>query len=249
MSVVGGGGNGSIFLTHLCRIHQAWTRLGGAPFKITVHDPDRVSPANLARQVFCEADIGQPKAEVLALRMRAFYGIPVEHHVGRFHANPAYGTVDDLIVGCVDNLDARRTIADLTKARTVHRRQWGETRKSKFAGAYWLDLGNENNTGQVILGGHGLPNFFDVFPKAKRAKDPADVPSCSMAEALEKQDLFINSIVATHAGQLLWTMMRHGQLSHHGYFINLKTGRTAPIEVPAPPPPRPEQLLVNNLAK
>jgi molybdopterin/thiamine biosynthesis adenylyltransferase len=36
-----------------------------------------VSEANLARQCFCEADIGQPKALVLAQRLRAFYSVPV----------------------------------------------------------------------------------------------------------------------------------------------------------------------------
>jgi hypothetical protein len=52
-----------------------------------------------------------------------------------------------------------------------------------------------------------------------------------MAEALEKQDLFINSSVATLAGQLLWTLMRRGRIEHHGYFVNLGTGKTMPLPV------------------
>ena len=226
MVVVGAGGNGSIFLSHLCRIHQAWTRLGGEPFAIDIYDPDTVTEANLARQVFCEADLGCNKALVLAQRMRGFYGIEVEGHDAKFDA---YSIRPSVIVGCVDNLNARRKMAQASEPRT--RNQWGQAVEE--AGTYWLDLGNGSSSGQVILGGHGLPTFFDVFPGQRRAKDRKDTPSCSMAEALEKQDLFINSTVATLAGQLLWQLMRRGGLNHHGYFVNLANGRVLPLEVPA----------------
>ena len=225
--MVGAGGNGSIFLSHLCRIHQAWTRLGGEPFAIDIFDPDTVTEANLARQVFCEADLGCNKALVLAQRMRGFYGIEVEGHDAKFDA---YSIRPSVIVGCVDNLNARRKIAQASAPRT--RKQWDRERP----GIYWLDLGNGAASGQVILGGHGLPTFFDVFPGQLKAKDRKDTPSCSMAEALEKQDLFINSTVATLAGQLLWQLMRRGGLNHHGYFVNLANGRVLPLEVPTTTP-------------
>lgn len=228
MFVVGAGGNGSIFLSHLCRIHQAWTRLGGNAFEIRIYDPDTVTEANLARQVFCESDLGCNKALVLAQRMRGFYDIPVKGYAEKF---TTYGINPDLIVGCVDNLNARRTMAVASGPRIRH--QWGEDREEP--GCYWLDLGNGASSGQVILGGHGLPNFFDVFPGQRKAKDRKDIPSCSMAEALEKQDLFINSTVATLAGQLLWQLMRRGGLNHHGYFVNLANGRVLPLEVPTTP--------------
>lgn len=46
----------------------------------------------------------------------------------------------DVIIGCTDSLDARRVMKG-------------------FKGSYWLDMGNTMDSGQVILGGHGLPNF------------------------------------------------------------------------------------------
>lgn len=214
MAVVGAGGSGSIFLSHLCRIWQAWTTLGGNAFDIQVYDPDDVSEANLGRQCFCAADVGQPKAQVLAMRMRAFFGIPITGRVSYAPVNLGAS----LVVGCVDNLGGRLAM-----------------RKSMTKGnGYWLDLGNTADSGQVVLGGHGLPDFFDVFPNQRRAKDRKDLPSCSMAEALEKQDLFINSTVATLAGQLLWQLMRRGGINHHGYFVNLASGRVLPLEVTAP---------------
>jgi len=184
------------------------------PFSIKLWDPDMVSESNLARQVFCEADVGMPKALVLAHRMQAFYGIPVGHEVAKFTRQYSHGAV---IVGCTDSLDARRkmhSVSSLIKS-----------------GCYWLDLGNTMDSGQVILGGHGLPDFFDIFPKMKKAKDPKDLPSFSIAESLSKQDLFINSTVATLAGQLLWTLMRSGRLTHHGFFINLERGNVRPLPV------------------
>ena len=218
--VVGAGGNGSIFMSHLCRIRQAWTKLGGEPFAVELWDDDTVSEANLARQCFCEADIGLPKAIVLAQRLRAFYGVPVAPVVSRIGKgnsqwfNPKVGEV---IVGCVDNLDARRVISG--------------PRLKASATRYWLDLGNADTYGQVILGGHGLKDFFDLNPELLTAKDPKDVPSCSMAESLSRQDLFINSTIATLAGQLLWQLMRKGRLSHHGYIVNLSSGTTLPLPV------------------
>ncbi len=231
--VVGAGGSGSIFVSHLCRIWQAWTRLGGNPFEITLVDPDAVAEANLARQCFCEADIGQPKALVLAQRMRAFYGIPVQAQVGKFtgswwsiHRRPS------LLVGCVDTLAARRTIAGAI-SHTVQRRQWGEDLPPTRIDTYWLDLGNSASAGQVVLGGHGLPTVLDLYPQMTRSRDRATEPSCSMAEALARQDLFINSTLANLAGHLLWHLLRHGGLNHHGYVANLTAGTTLPIPVPA----------------
>ena len=216
--VVGAGGNGSIFMSHLCRIWQAWTKLGGAPFAIELWDDDTVSEANLARQCFCEADIGLPKAIVLAQRLRSFYGVPVVPVVQR--AGPGSylsGATGDVMVGCVDNLATRRAMSG--------------PRSPAHNSRYWLDLGNGNDFGQVILGGHGLKDFFDIYPEQWAAKDPKDAPSCSLAAALVKQDLFINSTVATLAGQLLWQLLRKGRLTHHGYIINLATGTTLPLPV------------------
>lgn len=235
IDVVGCGGNGSIFATHLCRIHQAWTALGGEPFKIVLWDPDVVTEANLARQVFCAQDLGSPKAMVLASRMSTFFGInSIEWKTKKFVCGSTlYGPYEsDVMVGCVDNLEARRTFAKFIQPATHTQHQWGEDHERKTSGCYWLDLGNTDHSGQVVLGGHGLPTLFDVLPQLRKAKDPKNLPSCSMAESLSRQDLFINSTVATLAANLLWQLMRHGRIEHHGYFINLQSGRVAPIPVP-----------------
>ncbi len=56
-------------------------------------------------------------------------------------------------------------------------------------------------------------------------------PSCSLAEALHQQDLFVNSILAQHGIHLLWVMLRNGMTRHRGVFVNLETLIVNPIPV------------------
>ena len=237
--VVGCGGNGSIFVNHLCRIQQACVALGGTGFEIVLYDDDVVTPANLVRQCFCEDDLGAFKAEVLAQRLTSFYGCnatPVAtkfSHIPERSRGPFSGHDDDqpgatVLVGCVDNVPTRRVLAKNTAVE-----RWSSTGPEARKAAYWLDLGNAATTGQVILGGSGLPNVFDLLPQMTRIREKEDTPSCSAAEALAKQDLFINSTLATFAGQLLWKLIRKGQLHHHGFFINLERGQVVPVPVKA----------------
>lgn len=231
--LIGAGGNGSALLSHLARIHTALVKGGFHPhgLHVTVIDPDTVSEANLGRQAFSPSDLGQPKAEVLVQRINHFYGVRWDASVCKFNTNTAYHTVT-LVCSCVDTTKARRTIHS-----TI--RRWR---------CYWLDLGNGPDFGQAILGetegefmGKGLggranrlPHLFDRLPAMREVKDKDTGPSCSLAEALEKQDLFINTTLANHAAQMVWTLFRHRVLRHHGVFVNLRTGRVAPLEIPQP---------------
>lgn len=56
-------------------------------------------------------------------------------------------------------------------------------------------------------------------------------PSCSLAEALEKQDLFINSILAQAGCGLLWKMIREGRTFYRGIYLNLDTMRMTAVPV------------------
>jgi hypothetical protein len=58
-----------------------------------------------------------------------------------------------------------------------------------------------------------------------------NTPSCSLAEALTKQDLFINSALANVGASLLWQLFREGMLFNRGFFLNLKEFRTQPLKV------------------
>jgi len=112
---------------------------------------------------------------------------------------------------------------------------------------YYMDFGNSRETGQVILSTIGkvaqpnskqyrtieqMPMVIDEFGELLQASEAGDnTPSCSLAEALTKQDLFINSALANIGASLLWQLFREGMLFNRGFFLNLKDFRTQPLKV------------------
>ena len=228
--VVGCGGNGSQILTGLARLHYAITALGHPGLLVTAWDPDEVSRANVGRQLFSPSDVGHNKAAVLVNRLNAFFGLAWRAAPTKWRWRYEPNAWPDIVISCVDSAAARREI--------------GAALHHKPDVYYWLDLGNRADDGQVVLGcpiwneEHGqrhperLPTVLELFPELlnKRLKEDT-APSCSLAEALERQHLFVNQSVVTPALQILWQLFRFGVITWHGAFVNLKTGRTAPLPV------------------
>jgi len=233
VALVGCGGVGSQVLTGLARLHTAMLSLGHpGGLEVTAYDSDTVSEANVGRQLFSMADVGMNKAVLLIHRLNIFFGLNWTAKACRFpeQAPPSY-SAPHIIISCVDTKAARREIAGYFM---------------KSASFYWLDTGNNLADGQVILGqsGYGnrrrkngtsliLPCVTDLYPELLDDSIPEkdDGPSCSLAEALERQDLFIGQSIATFALQLLWTLFRNGGVDHHGYFINLTAGKVLPMPI------------------
>ena len=69
------------------------------------------------------------------------------------------------------------------------------------------------------------------FDLAIGAEDKDNLPSCSLAEALEKQSLYINTTVSDFAANLLWMLFTDGVLETQGAFINLKRMMVTPLRV------------------
>ena len=233
--MIGAGGTGSFMLTGLAQLHLAMLALGHPHgLHVIVIDNDEVSAANVARQMFYFSDIGQSKAAVLVNRLNLTFGT-------QWEAQHALLTEDsylnaDIVIGCVDNRKARKAI--LVSAERYAKRQ------GKYGSVYWLDIGNRLNDGQIIFGEIGnshhegelrLPNAADLFPEIidESLEGSDDTPSCSLAEALEKQSLFINRGVSLYALNLLSEFFRHGQVDYHGVFVNLKSARTSPLAIDA----------------
>ena len=53
---------------------------------------------------------------------------------------------------------------------------------------------------------------------------------CSNALSLP-DSLFINDTMANAACTLLWELFRYGQLTHHGQFVNIRSGRVTPLAI------------------
>lgn len=75
-----------------------------------------------------------------------------------------------------------------------------------------------------------LPFITEEFAELLRQSENGNgIPSCSVAEALEKQDLYINSALAQIGMSLLWSLFRQGMTAHRGFFLNLGEFRSQPI--------------------
>jgi PRTRC genetic system ThiF family protein len=226
VDLIGCGGNGSQMLTGLARLHVALRALGHPGLQVMAWDPDAVSRSNIGRQLFSPADVGANKAEVLVNRINLFYGLDWTAQPARWRKHHVPG----IVISCVDTVAARRQIAGSVEGiQHIY---------------YWMDLGNRAQDGQVVLGcpvwdkehrdhyPERLPTVMELFPELATGRVREDTaPSCSLAEALERQHLFINQAVVTSALQILWTLFRFGGIDWHGAFINLATGRTAPLPV------------------
>jgi len=55
--------------------------------------------------------------------------------------------------------------------------------------------------------------------------------SCSAIEALDRQEAFVNAVLAQHALALLARLFRYGQISYHGGFVDIATSRSVPLAV------------------
>jgi PRTRC genetic system ThiF family protein len=214
-------------------LHQAM-RVWGHQYglEVTLIDCDTVSDTNCVRQPFSYSDIGQNKATVLMNRINLFWGTswraePVCFNSGTIQAD--YQRMPDLVIGCVDTRAARSLIE-----RAVT--------KSSAMVVYWLDLGNNASSGQFVLGqplnkrnrhkANRLRTVSELYPEivdTLGGEDP--LPSCSAAEALERQEPFINQTLAASALAMLARLFRYGTLRHHGGFLNTSTGQTTALPV------------------
>jgi PRTRC genetic system ThiF family protein len=219
--LVGAGGNGSFMLSNLARINYALRALGKKGLYVTVRDHDTVSDNNVGRQLFSPSDIGKFKAKVLVDRVNRTYGTTWEYNTTK--VTPKSTLQANIIITAVDNVETRRNASQIFLNSN---KNYNEVYRS----LYWLDMGNGKDFGQIILtDGKKVPGLFDMFPDLKDTKQ--DGPSCSMQQALRKQDLFINSTVTQFAGKLLFDLLTKKKIDYHGAFINLKTLDLKPLKL------------------
>ena len=216
--VVGCGGNGSAIAAGLPYLHQALLAYGHPEgLQVTLLDADVISPTNCVRQPFSRSEVGLYKSVVLANRMNLFWGLDWQGIPQQLSGRQRLEGVD-IVIGCVDTRAARAAIQECTEGRSEV--------------DYWLDLGNNADSGQFVLGEPlnqrnrrsklRLRTICELFPETIQSELDGDgVPSCSAAEALERQEPFVNPTLANHALALLTRLFRYGSISYHGAFVSL----------------------------
>lgn len=233
VTLVGAGGTGSQVLNGLAKIDHSLRQLGMAGLHITVYDDDIVSEANIGRQHFGMADVGQYKCAVLISRLNGYFGLDWTAKPVRFPQQGVTPTfvAPRMLISCVDTAKARIEIGQQLAKDRMH--------------SYWLDFGNSKTSGQIILGTtqtidqplseHAttaiLPTVLDLFPDINEADEKDDTPSCSLREALTKQDLFTNSMLADLGCNLLWKFLNNAHIERHGFFMDVEQGITSPLMI------------------
>ena len=223
--LVGCGGTGSWLAPTVARTARLLVETRRRDARVFFVDPDRVESKNVYRQNFCDAEVGQNKALTLGYRFGMAWGVPVtavqEQFVKIMTDN--YLTI---VIGCVDNAAARRSIQEAVSGRRI----------------WWLDCGNAKANGQVLLGCGAtcpndpfeLPGFCSWLPmptiRHPELLEPlpdenanAAPMSCAEMALVDSQGLAINQAVATIAGDYLLRMLLTQDLRRWATYINLES--------------------------
>lgn len=245
VNVIGAGGTGSKFMTALMEINHSLLELDHPGLEVHLWDGDIITPANIGRQRFAESENGLFKSQAIINRLNRWAGTNWKAISKKFQRDengeiPNHAGAS-IYVSCTDTVASRFEILEIIQELSE---KYGYHRDK---GKYWLDLGNTQYTGQAILSTIGkieqpkskkfkpfdtLPSVIEEYGKTMVASEIHDnTPSCSMAEALLKQDLFINSTIAQMGASLLWNLLKTGMTENRGFFLNLQNFKTQPIPV------------------
>jgi len=228
--LIGCGGTGSWLAPSLVRLARLVSDVS-----VTFVDPDTVNDVNIPRQNFCNAEVGRYKAETLAQRYSAAWGVEIGFHAQRFTAALLKRSFRDItiLIGCVDNAAARKSIASALSNNT-----------------WWLDSGNSSDHGQVLLGStSNKATLKKAFPQPKicnalpsPALQSPDLLtarpiitnvklSCAELQAASAQSLAINQRMAAEVSDYLMRMIVGPGLRRFATTIDLVTGtaRSRPI--------------------
>ena len=210
--VLGAGGTGGYVIPHLYRLGYASEH----PTRIIVCDGDVVEQKNLIRQNFVEQDIGRNKAQALAARYAAAFGIECEYRPEFIETQEELHTLTEpdrvsypmepqrvILLGCVDN----------NKSRQLCHRVFQQKRD-----LIYIDAGNGEHTGQVVCGvrqsGRTLYKpICSLYPDLLEDEDkfPSEL-SCAERAVSAPQSVTANLTAATAVVSFLYDLLIAGDL-------------------------------------
>lgn len=210
--VLGAGGTGGYVIPHLYRLGYASEH----PTRIIVCDGDVVEQKNLIRQNFVAQDIGRNKAQVLAARYAAAFGIECEYRPEFIEMQRELYELTEpdhlpypmepqrvILLGCVDN----------NKSRQLCHRVFQQKRD-----LIYIDAGNGEHTGQVVCGvrqsGRTLYKpICSLYPDLLEDEDkfPSEL-SCAERAVSAPQSVTANLTAATAVVSFLYDLLIAGDL-------------------------------------
>ncbi|MBN1121797.1 MAG: ThiF family adenylyltransferase [Anaerolineae bacterium] len=229
--LVGVGGTGSALARSVARIIYDMSQRGMHTPRFTLIDPDHVEEKNVGRQAgFAPADVGHNKAMLLSRRFNLALGLDSTAIPEPFDPERHPNGPGTLLLGCVDNHEARRALAR--------------------AGCLWGDSGNHLASGQFVIGDssdretvldalarmetqggviHHLPNAALVFPELLEPNpEPGPAPGASCGDLMD-QALLINDAVAVAAASYVFRLLHRIPLTSFISFVSLEAIRPVPV--------------------
>ena len=227
IALCGCGGTGSWLAPHIARLVRVILDKTGRRVPVVFCDPDVVETRNCYRQNFGFAEVGWNKAEALAFRLNAAWGLDIEAFTGPVKDLPYRR--NRIFVGCVDKAEGRRQIAGKLDSAS-----------------WWLDCGNSRDCGQVLLGRKelqrgekplALAGYCTWLPSPtvqhpellvdEAATDDLDDTvglSCVDLALRDAQSLSINARIAAEAADFLFRLLLTGSLRRYAAYINTQSG-------------------------
>lgn len=241
--LIGCGGTGSWLAPAVVRVARLLIEKFDKDVSVHFVDPDVIEAKNVYRQNFCAAEIGLNKADSLAFRYGLAWGVEVNSWSKPFRDVAASSYADNtvILIGCVDRSSARHEILRAT---------------SRLQRGWWLDCGNFQSAGQVLLGStfnrppdpFQLPNFCSWLPLPSKQHPELvyDTPqpgitsafpaepllsehaqmSCADLALLDSQGMSINQRIAAEAADYLVRMLLTKDLTRFATYIDLASGST-----------------------
>ena len=249
--LVGAGGTGSYCAMNLARLAYE-LRLRQKAVSLTIVDPDIVEENNIPRSNFCFAEVGWNKAEALARRISAAWGMETGFVKEGFRPALLQNRNSDwnnsprekltVIVGCVDNHRARAQIHETVKYYNE------SSYESSAPRLWWIDGGNGRDNGQILIGNRlgekdiyqtaqALP-ILSLLPapslqhpellKGEKTKviAPAENGALTCAERIRlgEQSLNVNNRVAVEIGEMLTELLLTQNLKRFATYFDLESG-------------------------
>lgn len=219
--IVGCGGTGSHIAQAAARLAAHCRDAGGPQILLGLMDADTVEAKNVGRQLFSVADIGTNKAVALAGRFSAVFGLQVAafpHMLGEQRlGHGGYG----VLIGAVDGAAGRRALRTQQEA-------WGWD--------LWLDCGNHEASGQVVVGSTAddmtgalklpglcsrLPSAPLLYPELLRDAPARPRADCAAAMQDNAQSLMVNQMMAAIASQYLYQIVVRRRLTTFQTVVDL----------------------------
>ena len=162
VAIIGVGGTGSFFAQEIVKLARAMQYLSvDSKLDVTFYDGGIVTEANCIRQNFFLPHIGMNKADAITWVTNNLHGMDFKS-VAK-NATSSDLTKYDIIVTCVDVPSIRYQIAQHFN------------RNNAFRNPLWLDCGNAQSSGQILLGETGsykyLPNICDLYDFSELSDD------------------------------------------------------------------------------